>query len=126
MYAFNYNRPASVADAAKAVLSGGQALAGGQTLLASMKQRLMQPEALIDLGQIAELQGICKDGNNIVIGAMTRHQDVANNAEVQKTSRPWLNSPVALATVKCVPWAHWVALWPTTTLRLATPAPCWP
>ncbi|MEY4316328.1 MAG: hypothetical protein RI902_136 [Pseudomonadota bacterium] len=84
MYAFNYNRPASVADAAKAVLSGGQALAGGQTLLASMKQRLMQPEALIDLGQIAELQGICKDGNNIVIGAMTRHQDVANNAEVQK------------------------------------------
>lgn len=84
MYAFNFERPASVADAAKAVLAGGQALAGGQTLLASMKQRLMQPESLIDLSQIAELKGIRKESNNIVIGAMTRHQEVANNAEVQK------------------------------------------
>jgi carbon-monoxide dehydrogenase medium subunit len=84
MYAFTYERPSATADAAKLVKAGGQALAGGQTLLASMKQRLMQPEQLVDLGKIAELKGIKKDGNNIVIGAMVRHQDVENNADVQK------------------------------------------
>ena len=84
MYAFTYERPSATADAAKLVKAGGQALAGGQTLLASMKQRLMQPEQLVDLGKIAELKGIKKDGNNIVIGAMVRHQDVENNADVKK------------------------------------------
>lgn len=84
MYAFTYERPASIADAAKLVKAGGQALAGGQTLLASMKQRLMQPEQLVDLGKVAELKGIKKDGNNIVIGAMVRHQEVENNADVKK------------------------------------------
>ncbi|NBS48418.1 MAG: xanthine dehydrogenase family protein subunit M, partial [Betaproteobacteria bacterium] len=58
-------------------------LAGGQTLLASMKLRLANPEKLIDLGGIAELSGIRKEGNAIVIGAMTRHADVANSAEVK-------------------------------------------
>ena len=48
MYAFTYDRPASLAEAAKLVQAGGQALAGGQTMLASMKQRLMQPEKLVD------------------------------------------------------------------------------
>ena len=84
MYAFTYERPSATTDAAKLVKAGGQALAGGQTLLASMKQRLMQPEQLVDLGKIAELKGIKKDGNNIVIGAMVRHQDVENNADVKK------------------------------------------
>jgi carbon-monoxide dehydrogenase medium subunit len=45
---------------------------------------LQQPETLVDLAAISGLAGIKKDGNNIVIGAMTRHQDVADNAEVQK------------------------------------------
>ena len=84
MYAFTYERPTATADAAKLVKAGGQALAGGQTMLAAMKQRLMQPEQLVDLGKIAELKGIKKDGNNIVIGAMMRHQDVENNADVKK------------------------------------------
>ena len=84
MYAFTYERPSATADAAKLVKAGGQALAGGQTMLAAMKQRLMQPEQLVDLGKIAELKGIKKDGNNIVIGAMVRHQDVENNADVKK------------------------------------------
>jgi carbon-monoxide dehydrogenase medium subunit len=84
MYAFTYERPAATADAAKLIKAGGQALAGGQTLLASMKQRLRQPEQLVDLGRIAELKGIKKDGNNIVIGAMVRHQEVENNADVKK------------------------------------------
>ena len=84
MYAFNYERPTALADAQKLAQAGGQVLAGGQTMIAAMKQRLQQPETLIDLAAISGLAGVKKDGNNIVIGAMTRHQDVANNAEVQK------------------------------------------
>ena len=84
MYAFKYERPTALADAQKAAQAGGQVLAGGQTMIAAMKQRLQQPETLIDLAAISGLAGIKMDGNNIVIGAMTRHQDVADNADVQK------------------------------------------
>jgi len=63
--------------------AGGKPLAGGQTLLASMKLRLSAPEQLVDLGGIAELSGVRKDGNQLVIGAMTRHADVARNADVK-------------------------------------------
>lgn len=84
MYAFAYEKPAKLADALQAVGGGGQALAGGQTLLASLKQRLANPEKLVDLAGIAELSGICKEGNTLVIGAMTRHEQVAGSAEVQQ------------------------------------------
>jgi carbon-monoxide dehydrogenase medium subunit len=84
MYAFTFERPSSLADAQRAAQAGGaKVLAGGQTLLASMKLRLASPEQLVDLGGIAELAGICRDGNALVIGAMTRHADVAESAEVQ-------------------------------------------
>ena len=84
MYAFNFERPSSLADAARLAQSGGaKVLAGGQTLLASMKLRLANPEQLVDLGGIAELAGIRRDGNALVIGAMTRHADVAANADVK-------------------------------------------
>lgn len=83
MYAFTLDRPSSVADAGKAAAAGGKPLAGGQTLLASMKLRLANPEKLIDLGAVGELAGIRKEGNAIVIGAMTRHAEVANNADVK-------------------------------------------
>ena len=83
MYAFAYERPASMADALAKISSGGQALAGGQTLIASLKQRLAQPESLIDLAGVAELSGIKKDGNTLVIGAMTRHETVADSADVK-------------------------------------------
>jgi carbon-monoxide dehydrogenase medium subunit len=83
MYAFTFERPASTADAAKLAAAGGKVLAGGQTLLASMKLRLSSSEQIVDLGGIGDLAGICKDGNAIVIGAMTRHADVATNAEVK-------------------------------------------
>lgn len=83
MYAFAYERPASLADALAKISAGGQALAGGQTLIASLKQRLAQPESLIDLAGVAELSGIRKDGNTLVIGAMTRHETVADSADVK-------------------------------------------
>lgn len=83
MYAFTYERPATQAEALKLAQAGGKLIAGGQTLLASMKLRLAAPEQLVDLGGIQELSGIRKEGNALVIGAMTRHCDVAESAVVQ-------------------------------------------
>jgi aerobic carbon-monoxide dehydrogenase medium subunit len=83
MYAFAFERPGSAADAAKLLAGGGKALAGGQTLIASMKLRLASPDKLVDLGAVKELAGIRKEGNSLVIGAMTRHADVANSADVR-------------------------------------------
>ena len=83
MYNFTFERPASLADASQRVKSGGQALAGGQTLLAAMKQRLLAPDSLIDLAGIASLAGVSKEGNAIVVGAMTRHCDVEHNDVVR-------------------------------------------
>ena len=82
MYAFTLERPATVADAAKLAAGGAKVLAGGQTLLPTMKQRLADPGQLADLGGIKELVGIKREGNALVIGAMTKHADVATNADV--------------------------------------------
>ena len=83
MYAFTLERPTSLADAARLAASGSKVLAGGQTLLASMKQRLADPGKLADLGGVKELSGIKREGNAFVIGAMTRHLDVANHADIK-------------------------------------------
>jgi len=83
MYAFTYERPASQAGAVKLAQAGAKPLAGGQTLLASMKLRLAAHEQLVDLGAIPELKGIRREGNSIVIGAMTCHADVAESAELR-------------------------------------------
>ena len=82
MYQFEFKRAESLDEAAKLLNDGGQLLAGGQTMLASMKQRLMQPETLVDLQGLSDLAGICEDGNALVIGAMTRHQAVATDPMV--------------------------------------------
>ncbi len=85
MYAFAYHRPQSLADAAKllAATPDSKLLAGGHTLLPTMKQRLAAPKALVDLAAIAELRGIARRGNALAIGAMTTHDEVANSAEVR-------------------------------------------
>lgn len=86
MYAFTFERPTSLADAGKlAAKSNVKALAGGQSLIASLKLRLANPEQLVDLGGIAELAGIAKEGGGLKIGAMTRHADVAASADVKAT-----------------------------------------
>jgi carbon-monoxide dehydrogenase medium subunit len=84
MHAFQYERPTLINEATKLLAAGGQALAGGQTLLASMKVRLMSPETLVDLNEVKELHGIEHVGDTIVIGAMSKHQSVENNADVKK------------------------------------------
>lgn len=94
MYAFKYVRPADVASAAAAAAAGGRYLAGGQTLLASMKLRLSSSEELLDLGGIASLTGIRRtadspDGDALVIGAMTRHAAVAAS-DVVRNALPGL------------------------------------
>src|SRR4051794_4995435 len=61
MYAFSYERPSSLADAARLTAGGAKPLAGGQTLLASMKLRLTQPDKLADLGGVKELSAIRKE-----------------------------------------------------------------
>ena len=83
MYAFTLERPTTTADASKLAAAGAKPLAGGQTLLASMKLRLSSPEQLADLSGIKELTGIKRDGNAFVIGAMTRHADVAIHPELK-------------------------------------------
>src|SRR3982074_2203189 len=86
MYSFNYQKAKSVADAAKVLAKDGDAklLAGGQSLIAAMKLRLAHPSEVVDLGTIKELSGIKADGKTVVIGAMTRHAEVASSAAVKK------------------------------------------
>jgi aerobic carbon-monoxide dehydrogenase medium subunit len=82
MQAFTYSNPSSVADAAKAATAGAKLIAGGQSLLPSMKLGLAAPEALVDLGAIGDLKGITVGGGVVKIGAMTTHATVAASAEV--------------------------------------------
>lgn len=83
MYAFTFENPSSTAAAAQLIAQGGKLLAGGQSLLPSMRLRLANPEKIVDLNNIPELAGILREGNALVIGAMTRHMDVANSADVK-------------------------------------------
>jgi carbon-monoxide dehydrogenase medium subunit len=85
MYPFEYVKPTSIA-AATTALGNGDAnyLAGGMTLLPSMKLRLARPEKLVDLAGLKELSGIRIERDRVEIGAMTRHADVAASAELQR------------------------------------------
>ena len=85
MYPTKYHKPASVADAVAALgaADDGKVLAGGQTLLPTMKQHLAAPSDLVDVRGIEEMSGICADGDIITIGAATCHADVADSADVQ-------------------------------------------
>ncbi|MBL8308106.1 MAG: xanthine dehydrogenase family protein subunit M [Rubrivivax sp.] len=84
MQAFDYQTPKTVADAVSAgAQEDARYIAGGQTLLQSMKLGLLAPSAVIDLSGIAELQGICRDGDALVIGAATTHAEVAASPDVK-------------------------------------------
>src|SRR6476646_749688 len=91
MYAIDYQQPKTLADAVSALASsGGRPLAGGQSLVAAMKLRLSQPGTLVDLAGIADLRGIRRDGERLVIGAMTRHAEIASS-ELVRTAMPALS-----------------------------------
>jgi len=86
MHNFNYHRAADVADASGKLtsLDDPKLLAGGMTLLPTLKNRLAAPSDLIDLAGLADLKGISVEGNEVVVRAMTPHAVVAASAEVQK------------------------------------------
>lgn len=86
MYDFAYHKPASLADAVKLLAADGdaKAMAGGQTLIPTLKQRLAKPSAVVDLGAIKDLGGISVAGGKVTIGATTKHADVAGSADVKK------------------------------------------
>ena len=85
MYSFEYQKAGSVADAAKAATGEAKVVAGGMTLIPTLKLRLAQPSKLVDLGGIKDLVGIKAEGGGLTIGAMTTHAAVAGSAEVRKT-----------------------------------------
>ena len=91
MYEFNYHKPTSLEDIASLLGANQEAklVAGGMTLIPTLKQRLAKPSDLVDLGAVASLRGITDAGDAIVIGAMTRHAEV-NRSPVVKQGIPAL------------------------------------
>jgi carbon-monoxide dehydrogenase medium subunit len=84
MYDFSYQKPASLADAVKALgAPDAKALAGGMTLIPVLKQRLNKPSVLVDLAKL-DLSGIRISGDAVAIGAMTTHAEVANSTDIQR------------------------------------------
>ncbi|MCA1711481.1 MAG: FAD binding domain-containing protein [Actinobacteria bacterium] len=84
---FDYVAPESVADVVSALTEGGEdakVLAGGQSLIPVLRLRLSYPTVLVDLRKVAELRGVREDGADLVIGAMTRHDDVVKDPLVKQ------------------------------------------
>ena len=86
MYNFDYTRPASLKEVESALkgASDPKILAGGMTLIPTLKQRLASPDKLVDLGGIGDLKGIKVSGDTVTIGAMTPHAVVAASKDVAK------------------------------------------
>jgi carbon-monoxide dehydrogenase medium subunit len=81
MYSVNYHRASSL-DEAVALLGEtgeGKLIAGGQTLLPTMKARLAAPSDLVDLRHVRDLKGVTVSGNSVTIGAGTTHEEVASD-----------------------------------------------
>jgi aerobic carbon-monoxide dehydrogenase medium subunit len=91
MYNFTYHRPTGLRQAGNMLtkLEEAKLLAGGQTLIPVMKQRLASPANIIDLNRIEGLDGIELKGRSLVIGAMARHVEVATS-DVVKQNLPAL------------------------------------
>ena len=87
MYAFDYKNPSSLSEAADMLRSSddGQLIAGGHTLLPTLKQRLASVSDLIDLAGVNELKGISVQDGSVTIGAMTTHAEVAASSDVRNS-----------------------------------------
>lgn len=86
MYSFNYVKPASLSEVSAFLKTNpdARALAGGMTLIPTLKARLAQPSHLVDIAALKELQGIEAKGGALVIGATTKHNDVMRSDVVRK------------------------------------------
>jgi len=90
MYEFEYQKPASLDDVARQLSDeDAKLVAGGMTLIPTLKLRLAKPTQLIDLAAIPSLKGITEEGDAVVISAMTRHADV-NRSDAVKRAIPAL------------------------------------
>ena len=86
MYSFNYVKAKSLAEVGEFLKANPDArpLAGGMTLIPTLKARLAQPSHLVDIGGLAELKGIEVKGGALVIGANTKHVEVARSPKVRE------------------------------------------
>jgi carbon-monoxide dehydrogenase medium subunit len=86
MYQFDYVRAKTLKDAGRLLARHGEAklVAGGMTLIPTLKQRLARPSHLVDVAQLPELQGIKVKAGRLEIGAVVRHHQVASSAVVRK------------------------------------------
>ncbi len=86
MYEFKFHRPTTVRQAAGLLARQEEAklLAGGHTLIPTMKLRLAGPKHIVDLSQIEGISGIEMKGRSLVIGALTRHFEVATSPTVKE------------------------------------------
>jgi carbon-monoxide dehydrogenase medium subunit len=85
---FSYHRPATLAEAVNLLSTLGdeaRPLAGGHSLVPMMKLRLASPEHLVDLHGVASLKGIRREGNTIVIGAMTTQHELLTSEDIGKS-----------------------------------------
>ncbi len=87
MHETRYHRPATLAEASAlfAEADDGRYLAGGQTLIPVMKQRLAAPSDVIDIARLEELQGVSRGNGTVVIGAGATHAEVHISAEVRQS-----------------------------------------
>ena len=94
--AFSYARATSVGNALELLIAHGdkaKVLSGGQSLMPAMNLRLISPELIVDIGELAELRGISVNGNVVRIGALTRHVDLARSPEIA-THAPLLTQAI--------------------------------
>src|SRR5436305_11361564 len=83
--AFAYARATSVVNALDLLAAhgeGAKVLSGGQSLMPAMNLRLISPELVVDISELAELRGITVSGGRLTIGALTRHVDVLSSAAI--------------------------------------------
>jgi carbon-monoxide dehydrogenase medium subunit len=83
--AFDYARATSVSNALELLATHGdkaKLLSGGQSLMPAMNLRLISPELIVDISEVAELRGIAVTGDTLRLGALTRHVDLARSSEV--------------------------------------------
>ena len=91
---FRYTRATSVEDALAALADGGMVLAGGQSLVQTMKLRQASPEHLVDVNGVEDLTGIEAAGHGLRIGSLVRHHEIARSETVRERF-PWLAAAAA-------------------------------
>jgi len=84
---FEYVRPSTIDEAVSALAAGGEdakVIAGGQSLLPLLRTRLSAPSLLVDCSRIEEMRGVADDGDALVVGAVTTHHFVMNDALIRE------------------------------------------